>query len=52
VLAELVEGTNDATLAQLSEQFEAKVGMRVSRSTMGRAIQRLKLTVKKNFSSD
>lgn len=52
VIAELVENTNDATLAQLAEQFEAKVGMRVSRSTMGRAVQRLKLTVKKNLSSD
>lgn len=49
VIAELVEATNDATLAQLSEQFEAKVGMRVSRSTLGRAVRRLKLTVKKLF---
>lgn len=52
VIAELVEATNDATLAQLSEQFETKLGIRVSRSTMGRAVQRLKLTVKKNLSSD
>ena len=52
VLAQLVEATNNATLEQLSEQFEAKVGMRVSRSTMGRAVKRLKLTVTKNLSSD
>lgn len=52
VIAELVAANNDATLVELCEQFEQWLAMRVSRSTMGRAVQRLKLTLKKKLSSD
>lgn len=47
VIAELVAADNDVTLVQLCEQFEQRLTMRVSRSTMGRVVQRLKLTMKK-----
>lgn len=50
VVAELVAADNDATLAELCDQLEARVGVRVSRSTMGRLTQQLNLTVKKNVS--
>lgn len=52
VIAQLVEANNDATLVELCEQLEQQTKLRVSRATMGRAVQRLKLTWKKNFSSD
>jgi transposase len=52
LVAELVAANNDATILELCAQFEQRAGMRVSRSTMGRAVQQLKLTVKKNLSSD
>ena len=48
VVAELVAADNDATLVELCEQLEERVGVRVSRSTRGRLTQQLNLTVKKN----
>jgi transposase len=51
-IAELIAFDKDMTLAQLCDQFEQRYVMRVSRSTMGRAVQQLKLTVKKNVSGD
>jgi transposase len=45
----LVEADNDATLAELAQQLQQCMGMRVSRSTLARAVQQLKLTVKKTF---
>lgn len=51
VVADLVTANRDATLVELCDQLEGQVGVRVSRSTMGRIVQQLKLTVKKNISS-
>lgn len=52
VIAELVAANNDSTLAELCDQLETHIGVRVSRSTMGRLTQKLKLTVKKNVSGN
>ena len=52
VVADLVAAQKDATLAELCDQLDERVGVRVSRSTMGRVVQQLNLTVKKNLSSD
>ena len=48
VLIDLIEGNNDATLKELCSLLEEKTGITISRATMGRMSQRLKLTVKKN----
>lgn len=48
VLATLVEEDNDAILVELCDRLEQRVGVRVSRATMGRILQKLKLTRKKN----
>lgn len=48
VLATLVEENNDAILVELCERLEQRVGVRISRATMGRIVQKLKLTRKKN----
>jgi transposase len=48
VLAELIEQNNDATLDELCQMLYARIGINVSRATMGRMTQRLQLTVKKN----
>ena len=48
VLADLIEHNNDATLDELCSMLQAKIGVKISRATMGRMTQRLKLTVKKN----
>ena len=48
VLATLVEENNDAILVELCDQLEQRVGVRISRATMGRYVQKLKLTRKKN----
>lgn len=52
VIADLVSANNDATLAELCDQLDEEVGVRVSRSTMGRLTQELNLTVKKNISGN
>jgi len=44
----LVEADNDATLDELRERLAAETLISISRSTMGRIVQRLKLTRKKN----
>jgi transposase len=49
-LAELIEANNDATLVELTHLFQEKTGATISRATMGRMTQTLKLTVKKNTS--
>ena len=51
-LANLIENNNDATLEELCQLLQEKIGVTVSRATMGRMTQRLKLTVKKNSTSD
>lgn len=48
VLATLVEEDNDAILVELCGRLEQRVGVRISRATMGRIVQKLKLTRKKN----
>ncbi len=48
VVAQLVEANNDATLEELCQQLKQQNGISISRATMGRITQRLKLTVKKN----
>ena len=48
ILADLIENNNDATLEELCQILKEKTGIMVSRATMGRMTQRLKLTVKKN----
>ncbi len=51
VLAELIEENNDATLEELCQILKEQSGISISRATMGRMTQRLKLTVKKNPTS-
>ena len=48
ILVDLIENNNDATLEELRQLLKEKTGVIVSRATMGRMTQRLKLTVKKN----
>ncbi len=48
VLADLIENNNDATLDELCQMLQEKLGVSISRATMGRMTQRLRLTVKKN----
>ncbi len=48
VLASLVEEDNDAILVELCDRLQQRVGVRVSRATMGRIVQKLKLSRKKN----
>ena len=47
-LADLIENNNDATLDELCQILKEKIGVNISRATMGRMTQRLKLTLKKN----
>ena len=49
VVAELIEQKNDATLEELIIQLEEKIGIRVSRATMGRVVVKLKMTRKKKL---
>ena len=51
ILAELIEANNDATLEELTHLFQEKTGVAISRATMGRMTQRLKMTVKKKPST-
>lgn len=44
----LVDADNDATLAELCEQFQRCTQVSVSPSTLGRVLRNLNLTVKKN----
>lgn len=48
LIANRVEGDNDATLEELCEYLENKTKLRVSISTMCRVLQRLELRRKKN----
>ena len=49
-LIEIIESNNDATLEELCELLQAKTGITISRSTMGRITRQLNYTVKKNSS--
>lgn len=50
VLVNLVAEDNDAILVELCARLEQQTGVSVSRATMGRIVQKLKLTRKKNSS--
>ena len=52
VLGDLIENNNDATLDELCQMLKDRIGVSVSRATMGRMTQRLQLTVKKNLASE
>jgi transposase len=47
LVVRLVADDNDAILAELCERLEQQSGVRVSRATMGRLTQQLRLTRKK-----
>lgn len=49
VLVALVAEDNDAILVELCARLEQQTGVRVSRATMGRIVQKLKLTRKKKL---
>lgn len=51
-LTDLIEQNNDATLDELCQMLAQQRGIKISRATMGRMTQKLKLTVKKNSSSE
>lgn len=48
----LVEADNDATLDELRERVEAETSISISRATMGRVVQKLGFTRKKNSACD
>lgn len=48
ILTELIEANNDATLKELVDLFKEKTGIIISRATMGRMTQKIKITFKKN----
>lgn len=52
VLAALVKANNDATLAQLCEQLEAEIGIRVSITTMHKTLKQMNFSLKKTFYPD
>jgi transposase len=47
VLKEIVEANSDATLDELQYQLEQQTEVRIGRSTVGRMLQKLNLTIKK-----
>ena len=49
ILVTLVEEDNDAILVELCDRLEQRVGVRISRATMGRIVQKLRLTRKKKL---
>jgi len=50
ILQKLVSEKNDATLDELCEGLKLKTSVKISRATMGRILQNLQLTRKKNLS--
>lgn len=51
ILETIVESNNDATLAELCNLLEQRVGIRIGVSTMFRMLEKLNLTLKKNAAS-
>ena len=51
VLAELIDKNRDATLEELCKLLHEKIGVTISRATMGRMTQRLNITLKKKLCS-
>jgi transposase len=52
LIAELIETKNDMTISELCTEFQQRLQLKVCRSTMGRALQKLQLQRKKNFSGN
>ena len=50
ILTEIIEANNDATLEELRYLLSQKIGITISRATMGRMTQYLKMTFKKKHS--
>ena len=50
ILTEIIEANNDATLEELRYLLYQKIGITISRATMGRMTQYLKMTFKKKHS--
>ena len=48
ILETIAESNNDATLAELCDLLEQRVGVRIGVSTMFRMLEKLNLTLKKN----
>jgi transposase len=48
VLTELIEANNDATLEELRYLLYQKIGVAISRATLGRMTKLLNMTLKKN----
>ena len=51
IIEKMLEEKNDATLPELCQNLKKRAGINVSPSTMCRFLQKLNLTIKKNFSS-
>jgi transposase len=51
ILAELIEANNDATLEELRYLLYQKIGVTISRATMGRMTKLLNMTLKKKLFS-
>jgi transposase len=51
ILETIVESNNDATLSELCDLLEQRVGIRIGISTMFRMLEKLNLTLKKNAPS-
>ena len=49
ILIEIIESNNDATLEELCELLSQKIGIKISRATMGRISQALNYSLKKNI---
>lgn len=47
ILTEIIDNHNDATLEELCDLLEEKVGVKISRSTMSKIIRKLNYTFKK-----
>jgi transposase len=51
ILETIAESNNDATLAELCDLLEQRIGVRIGISTMFRMLEKLNLTLKKNAAS-
>jgi len=49
ILEEIIDGQNDLTLIEISQRFAEKTGVKVSQSTICRALQEIELTRKKKL---
>lgn len=49
VLFEIVEAKNDATLKEIREQLQEKVGITIGISTVDRMLEKMEISLKKNI---